>query len=1116
MSFKTPFLSFKTFLIMKLTAVFLLVTCLQLSAKVYSQNISLSGKNISFEQVLSSIEKQSGYYLFYKYNEIRNAKPVNIDFKNVTVVQALEQSFKDQPFDFVIDNKTIIITKKGSKKEISRVVFVDIKGKVTDEKGEPMVGATVKVKGRDLGAVTDSKGEFSISNIDDSAILIISYLGFVSQEVPASSKSGFTIILKEEQHNLDQIVVIGYGAVKKQDLSAAVSTVPDMQQIKNRPVLSVQSMIQGKVPGVTAVSNGGHPNSAPSLTIRGMGSRSGESVLYVVDGVPNAPYNPADVESITILKDAASAAIYGAFAGSSGVVLITTKQAAAGKTYIEYSGFTGTKTAWKLPKALTAEEEARVSNLAYTNAGLNPLDGWDAAKNPYAQVNRTDWVDEIFRTGIIQRHNVSINGGTEDFKTLLQGRYEREEGTLLNTYNENLSLRFNTSYTFNKHLKISQNLFWNNNDNRGTTTSGGYSGTILSAIYMPSSATPYYADGTFGGVGPRDSQYLGIHGDAINPVATLLRNKPFNKSSDLQSATELNVTDIVKGLSFLSRFSYRQNSNLYKNFEPLRTEPGKPVSQNYLSYSTGRGYQWIWENTLNYSRQFNGHSIGAMASMTSQEEGARGFSARAQGFVNEEEWAQFFQNAAVFSADRPGDSDWKDRNNSYVARLSYSYSDRYFLTGSYRYDIAGRLPEGNRAKGLPGVTAAWKLSSEPFFKVEGIDLLKFRASWGKIGNLGSIGRYYGYSTLSGNNTYQIGDGAPQSQTLYIDSRKNLDLSWETSRQTDIGVDISILKSRLNVTADYFDKLTYDLIKQQDSEWPNTYGLGRPFINQGEISNKGLEFSASWKDKAGDFTYEFGGNFATLKNRIQIIDNNPLSYWGDGDSWRGVLSPYRSTVGQPLYSYWLIRTAGIFQSDAEATAYAKDGKAIQPNAKAGDLKFVDLNNDGLIDDKDREYRGSAFPKITYGFTTNLNYKNFDFSLFLQGVAGVKLFHAFKESTLNGAEQGYNRWNKILDAWSPENPGGTIPRIRANDPNKNFQQPSDFFLENGDYLRIKNVLLGYTFKKMPWNTNLRIFFSGDNLLTVTKYSGMDPEVGGIGFDGGQFPVSRTYSLGLNLKF
>jgi hypothetical protein len=325
-----------------------------------------------------------------------------------------------------------------------------------------------------------------------------------------------------------------------------------------------------------------------------------------------------------------------------------------------------------------------------------------------------------------------------------------------------------------------------------------------------------------------------------------------------------------------------------------------------------------------------------------------------------------------------------------------------------------------------------------------------------------------------------------------------------------------LNKKLSITADYFDKKTYDLIKQQDTKWTSTFGVSAPLINEGEISNKGFEFAANYADKAGDFQYNVGFNFATLENKVTYIDENPSSYWAHGDSWRGMLAPFRSTVGQPYYSYWLVKSLGIFQSAAEVTAYNKGGVPIQPNAKAGDLKFEDTNGDGKISDADRTYMGSAFPKVTYGFTAGVNWKNWDFNLFFQGVSGVKLFNAFKESTLNASEQGYNRWDKILDAWSPTNTGSSIPRISTSDANKNFGTISDWYLEKGDYLRLKNLLIGYTFKKVPWDGALRLYFSGENLLTFTKYSGMDPEVGGVGLDGGQYPVSRVISFGAKINF
>ncbi len=1083
-----------------------------------SEKVKLDISRASLSQVLNALGHQSSFTFNYVKQDFD--KIIVRDYKadNITLNEALNMLRNKSGIEYSVSDKAILLRKaeKDPEEQTTQAITRKITGRVTTESNEPIPGVSVWVKGTKIRTVTDADGKFEITLESDKAILSFSYVGYETVEMPAGTSNTLNLTLKTSNNALNEVVVLGYGTAKKGDLSAAVSVVPDMKQIKERPVLDVANMLQGKVPGITVVSNGGHTSNANSVVIRGVGSLN-DNVLYVVDGVPGAPYNPADVESITVLKDAASASIYGAFSGAAGVILITTRQATQGVPSVQYTGFVGAKQAWRTLQSLTAEQQGKVSDLAQTNAGLPPLEGWNPDKNPDGLVTRTNWMDEIFRTGLIQRHNISVNAGTDKFSTLFQARYEKEEGTLINTYNKNISLRFNANYQFNKNVKLRQDIFWNNNDNRDAETASGYSGVILSALYMPRSATPYYSDGTFGGVGPRGSQYNGIYGDVINPVATLLRNQPYNKKNDLQSVTELTVSDIIPGLTYLSRFSYRQQNGLWKNFEPKRTEPGKPNDQNTLTYSTDKGYKWIWENTLNYNKIINRHNIGVMLSMTGQEESNRNFSAAAKGFENEADWAQFFTNATIFDQNQPSDDEWKDRTVSYVGRLSYSWADRYFVTASYRNDVAGRLAEGYRSKGFPGVTAAWKISSESFMdNVKWMDLLKIRGSWGRIGNLSSIGHYYGYAKLTPDYTFQVGDGAPRSNSLANVTAFNRSLSWETSQQSDVGIDISVLKQRLSITADYFDKLTYDLIQLQQSNWPNTFGIGAPLINKGEISNKGFEVAVTWNDHIGMVGYNLGANIATLKNRVKSIDEDPASIWVHGDAFRGVLTPFRSKVGEPFYSYWLIKTAGIFQSDDEAKAYQKDGKMIQPNAKAGDLKFVDQNGDGAINDGDRLYMGNAFPKLTYGFTANFTWKNFDLSLFMQGVGGVKLFNAFKLTTLSGSEQGYNRWDKILDAWSPENKGSNIPRISANDPNKNFQTNSDWYLENGNYLRLKNLLIGYTFKKMSWNQGLRVYFSGDNLLTFTKYTGMDPEVGGVGLDGGQFPVSRVFSLGANIKF
>ncbi len=993
---------------------------------------------------------------------------------------------------------------------------VKVTGKVTDASGASLPGVTVLVKGTTTGTVTDNDGKFALDAPDTKSKLVFSFVGFTTVEQSAGQKV-INVMLSEDIKKLDDVIVIGYGTTKKEDLSASVSVIQNMDQLKESPTFNLESMIQGRIPGVTITNNGGDPTAGPSVTIRGTGSAT-EAVLYVVDGVPGAPFNPQDVESITVLKDAASAAIYGASAGSAGVILITTRQAKAGKTSIDYSGFYGVKNAWRVPESLTAAQQGQVSNQAWANAGQQGLAAWDPAQNPSGQITRTDWIKSIFRTATVQRHTVTLSGGTDKLSSLFQVRTEDEEGTLLNTYNKNVSARYNAIYTVNKYLKFKESIFWNNSEGRGTSTNNGYDGTIISAIYMPRNATIYNPDGTFGGTGDPSSIYLGAYGDIVNPVASLLRNQGFSRNSDIMATSEMGISNIVKGLEFTSRFSYRLGTNYNKFFSPRRPEPGKPYDQNSLSENAGYNRNWLLENTLNYTRTFDRHNISAMISTTARDDLGMGMSASALGFSSEAIWAQFFGQATIFDQSHPGDYKWEDKNVSYIGRIAYSYADRYFVTGSYRNDIAGRLAPGNRSKLFPGVTGAWKISSEPWFKSSLINLLKVRASWGEIGNLSSIGLGYGYPVLSQGGANQVGINGPLGSTAYIGNAYNPNLSWETSRQTDVGADITLFKKRLNVTLDYFWKSTFNLIKPQDTGWTQSTGVGAPLINQGTINNEGFEFSAKWTQKIGEVEIDLGGNFATLKNRVAFISSDPTVTYNFGDNYRtGVLIPFRSAVGTPYYSYWLIKTDGIFKSNQEAAAYVdKNGNRIQPNAVAGDLKFVDKNGDGVIDANDRQYMGSYNPTLTYGFSLGARWKNWDVNAFFQGVGGVKIFNAWKETTLNAATPGYNHWNKILDAWSPTNVNSTIPRLTVNDTNQNFTTNSDYYLESGDYLRLKNLQIGYTLDKKILGSQIRLYVSGENLLTFTKYSGMDPEVSNHGLDAGTYPVSRTLSLGAKVSF
>ena len=1019
---------------------------------------------------------------------------------------------------------------------------ISVRGIVKDQMGEPVIGANVLVKGTSNGVITDIDGKFALS-AGKNDILIISFVGFMSQEIPVTGKD-LMVTLKEDTGLLDEVVVLGYGAnARKQDLSAAVGVLSNTDDLTVRPVSSTESLLQGQLAGVTVQSNGGDPTSTPSIVIRGQGSQNGDNVLWVVDGVPGAPIaSMSDIESIVVLKDAASAAIYGAQSGAGGVILVTTKKAKAGIPTLSYEGTYGIRQATNLPEPLNAEEELEMRKRSYANANVTLPDGWNIEKNPWIGTTRTNWMDEIFRTAFYQRHNIALNVGTDNYSSRLSFSFDNDEGVLINTYNKNYAIRYNGKFDLNKWVSISEDLVWKNTENRSKDTNDAYTGPVLSAIYMPASATVYNPlDGTWGGTTTEDPEYIakygsnfaGAHGDAVNPVRLLRAENRFNRTSDVWSTTSLQIANIIQGLKFTSRFTYNLKTNNYKNFRPIQDEPGKPNNSNSLDVTNYRTDAWKTENTLTYDNSFGNHTVGALFSTTADHYNVRGLKVNGKNFADESPYLQYLAYAGTTSA-----TDYltgPDANVSLVARLAYSYDDRYFVTASWRRDYAGRLPKENNFGDFPAATLAWKISNERFFKKSDfIGMLKLRASWGRVGNLGSID--YNYKSLLLGTSYwqeqaQCGviNNATWNNFVYNSSAMNRNLTWETSEQWDLGLDVELFKNRLALSFDYFDKRTFNLIQKQTMNWPSSIGLDPLLINQGEIRNRGIEIQANWNDRVNkDFSYFVSGNFSYLKNWVSDIgvknaDGSP-GVWTDSDSkFRNIPYTRQTAEGEPLNSYYLIKTDGIFQSDAEAAAYVdKNGKRIQPNAVAGDLKFIDYNNDGKIDDKDRQYCGSATPKTTYSFSFGATYKKFSFSAMFQGVGGAQAFYAAKSVILSDADGNFNRVKDILNAWSPTNTSSNIPRLSMNDPNSNFSTASDWYLESASYLRLKNLTLSYDLTDVlqKWshlrerNSRMSVYFSGENLFTITDYSGMDPECGG--WDAMKYPVSRVFSFGVKLTY
>ena len=1019
---------------------------------------------------------------------------------------------------------------------------ISVKGIVKDQIGEPVIGANVLVRGTTNGVITNVNGEFILS-ASKSDVLVVSFVGYTTQEIPVSEKQ-MTIVLKEDTELLDEVVVLGYGAnTRKQDLSASVGIISNTDELAARPVTSTESMLQGQLPGVTIQADGGDPTSTPNIVIRGQGSQNGDNVLWVVDGVPGAPITSMnDIESIVVLKDAASAAIYGAQSGAGGVVLVTTKKAKEGAPTLTYDGTFGFRQATNLIEPLNAEEQVEMRRRSYENAGQALPDGWNVTKNPWVGTTRTDWMDAIFRTAFYQRHNIALNVGTDKSSSRLSLSFDNDQGTLINTYKKNLALRYNGKMQLNKWITISEDLVWKNTTSRSKETDNdAYTGPILSAVYMPASATIYNPlDGSYGGTTTEDPAYIekygsnfaDAHGDAVNPVRLLEAENLYNKTSDVWSTTSLEIGNVLPGLKFVSRFTYNLQNYYYKKFNPIRDEVGKPNLSNNVQEQSYRMDAWKTENTLTYDNTFGKHTVGALFSTTADHYSKRGLEAIGKDLSSEAAYLQYM--AYANSTEVLDYLTGPDANVSMIARLAYSYDDRYFVTASWRRDYAGRLPKEHNFGDFPAVTLGWKISNEKFFKKNDIvNLLKLRASWGRVGNLGSIDYNY-KSPLLSKNTYseQAQYGVTSNQLwnnfAYYSTALNPNLTWETSEQYDLGLDMEMFNNRLSLSMDYFDKRTFNLIQPQPMNWPSTMGLDAMLVNLGEVRNRGFELSIGWNDRINkNFSYFVTGNFSYLKNWVSDIgvkneDGTP-GVWTDDKSFRSVKDIYQTTEGEPLNSFHLIQTAGIFQSDEEAAAYVdKNGKRIQPDAKKGDLKFVDYDGDGTIGFGDRQYMGSATPKTTFAWTLGFTWKKLSFSAMFQGVGGAQAMNVSKYMLLSDVEGNFNRSREILNAWSPDNRGSNIPILSKNDNNGNFSTASDWYLEDASYLRLKNVTLSYDLSDVfcKWshlndrNSRLSVFLSGENLATITRYSGMDRECGG--WDALKYPVSRVFSLGVKLTY
>lgn len=1092
-----------------ITALFMF--CSALAHKSNGQELSntfvtLSISNASLHDIFNEIEGQTPYRFVYD-SKTKGSKEFSYEFDKTSLKKILHTLSEDTGTEFNVVNRSITVIKPI--RELNNSVLVTpIEGKVLDENGNPLPGATVLVKGTSNGTTTDFDGVFSI-DLNPGDILEVSYVGYRTVEITYSNQANFEISLEPAATMLDDIVLIGYGSVSKKELTGSAA---NAENIENRAVTKVEEALQGNVAGVTVVGDGGDPTSTPVIKIRGVGTNSPETPLWIVDGVPyyGGPLNPFDIESITVLKDAASAAIYGVRAAG-GVILVQTKQGKAGKITVDFGVFTGAQSVYDKPTALNAQQYTDAYNLAYDNSGQPRIDYFDSAKNPSRLANKTNWVNEIFRSGLIQNYDVGLRGGSEKFKFSSSIGYNTKNGILLNTYADRLSFRFNSTTKLNDKVKVGQNFSYTSTNGQsvftGTQADNGetnYNGIIAAAIKAPPFISVYNANGTYTDVSD------GQNGDVLHPVGTLNRIDIDNPQKAVFGNLFLEYKPL-ENIRFKTSLGINYTDTNYEEFQPRVAEQSKvQTTVNRLITEDGQRNNWSWENTIDYTPSLDDdNSLQLLAGYALQEDEFEANYLRASGFENEKRNLISIPTAANIEETRYVYE--VQTLTSYFSRALYDYKKKYFLSASIRRDGSSKLAADKRWENFPSVAAGWRISEEDFFDSEFVSNLKLRASWGRVGNLESLGSFPTNLPLSTSNVI-LGGGGYQTSTA-LDGKSNPDLKWEVSETTNIGIDFSSANNQFTLNADYFIRDTKDLLLQlPTSPIEGILAEDAPFQNAGEVRNKGLELALGVNKYEGDFTYNLSGNMSFIKNDLSKLEGG-FSELAENKTQVATHYPLFFAVGQPLFVFRLVETDGLLRTDAQVQEAKANG---QPNAQLGDIKFVDQNGDKTIDDDDRVYKGSAFPKTTFGFNGNFNYKNFDLSVFIQGATGAFAYNGYKFTTTYPAHTsvaGANLLDVALDTWSAKNPNASHPRLSISDPNQNIR-PSDFWLESTDYVRIKNLSIGYNFKGNDIFQALRIYATAQNLITWTNYSGLDPEVANNGIDGGQYPVSRVFTLGFNV--
>lgn len=989
-----------------------------------------------------------------------------------------------------------------------------IRGIVTDENDEPLPGVNILVKGTTNGTISDVDGNFRITVSDDATTLVFSSVGYLSEEIEIGGRSVIDVQMSPDIQSLSEVVVIGYGTQEKREVTGAISSISN-EAISQQVVPSVDQAMAGRIAGVQVSQNSGAPGGSISLRVRGIGTPGNSEPLYVIDGVPVfgntlSTLNPNDIASIEVLKDAASGAIYGSRAAN-GVVLITTKKGKAGKVKLDVDYYIGLQSKEKDLDVLDGPTyEAFIREFNALNDNPNDDD-------PFVNPVNTDWEEEIFQTAPIQNLNVSASGGSENSTFLLSLGYFDQGGIIRGSGFERYSLRANTTNNVGERFRIGNNATVSRSVGNTVSENGIFGAAIPLAVIYPPVIPARRPDGTLGAPGDVGTNFI--------------RTSPLVQTDAIYREYEefRFLGNVFAEYDFIDGLTYRLNLGgdfLFRGsdtFTPNITANGAPEVNSSASRTDSREWIWLIENTLTYQKEIgNGHNINVLAGVTQQKSTYSYHASSKRDFPSNDLIALDAGNEIDNIQGRL--VDWALA--SFLGRINYNYNSRYFFSASVRRDGSSRFGPGNKWGTFPSVSAGWLISDEEFFNTSFISQLKLRASWGQLGNQ-EIAPFQYLPLLVNTASYSFGGSVVPG--VYAPQPANEIVTWETSTQTDIGVDMAFLDDRISLTVDYFDKVTDGILLE--GTLPLSYGYLRgfspqfPVVNAGVVSNKGFEFDLGYRDIEGDFQWSVNANLATLKNRVESLGTGgPIVQFGESISTR-------TDVGHPIGSFYGYVVEGIFQTEGEIEAVNPDpnnGVYYQSSGTApGDFKFKDLNGDGVVNDDDQTYIGNPIPRMTYGMVFNANYKSFDFSLSFQGLQDVDIFAKIFQQAGDFTKPDNKFTTLYENSWRGEGTSNTVPRIAVDNANGNYRN-STYYIKDGSFLKLRSLQFGYTLpNSLLERINMRsarLYLTGQNLLTFDNYEfGLDPEIGSAfsdntrnGIDYGRYPIPRTVTIGVNIGF